>query len=96
MLKLAQNDREKWAELKRCWFAFSVLIVLLVSPEYFGRWFGRGWDLAAAAFTIPLWLIIRPWSFGNLSVETRGAMKGWTVGLFAVVLLFRIFLNTVA
>jgi hypothetical protein len=92
MLKLADTDRKKWAELKRCWLAFAILIVLIVSPDYVGSWFGRVWELAAAALAIPVWLVIRPWRIGLLSVETRESMKGWTVGLFVVLLLFHIFL----
>ncbi len=92
MLKLQDADRQKWAELKRCWLGFAILIALIVSPNYVGSRFGHVWELAAAALAIPVWLVIRPWRFGLLSVETRESMKGWTVGLFVVLLLFHIFL----
>jgi hypothetical protein len=89
MLKLAEEEKMKWAELKRGWLGLAIAIVLMASPNYVSSRFGPIWGLAAAALAIPLWLVIRPWRFGLLSVETREYLKGWMVGLLVFLLLFR-------
>ena len=85
--KFDNDDTVGLADVRRSWLCLVVVALLVICQVLVDKLFGRGWGVAAAVLTLPLWLIIRPWQFGLLSAKSRRKIRVQGAGFFIVLIL---------
>jgi hypothetical protein len=86
-LKVTEQDRREWAEIRRAWLILVIFFVLGASRFIVEHFFGRGWAVVATIVAAAAWFVIRPWRIGLLPTERRrficyaGAISlcGWAI-----------------
>jgi hypothetical protein len=89
-------NKDKLAEIRHGWMSLLIFSVLCLSHEVVGRYFSNGWAVVTALSAVALWIILRPWNFGLLPLETRAGIR--LMGIvalagFALITLKRYWLN---
>lgn len=85
--KFDNDDTVGLTDVRRSWLCLVIVALLVVCQILVDKVFGRGWGLAAAVLTLPLWFFIRPWQFGLLSVKSRRKIRAQGAGFFIVLIL---------
>ena len=81
------DDTVGLTDVRRSWICLLIVALLVTVQILVDKVYGRGWGLAAAVATLPLWLIIRPWQFGLLSAKSRRRIRAQGAGFFIVLIL---------